>query len=185
MIRLPVCALMAAARLLELRFSRRNMRATGAATEGTWSHRTYPLIVALHTAVVAGTMLRGSHKPHLVWLAALIGVQPFRAWVLFLLGARWNTRAAVPLAALRPASADHRPPERQPRRLLRRRGNRRTPLPCPALLLRQLPAFDESPRPLGRHGGLVAGPLPDLPCPGAAIGYVRDDGQLHGRRGAR
>lgn len=98
MIRFLVCAFMAAARLLELRFSRRNMRATGAATEGRWSHRSYPLMVALHTAVVAGTLLRGSRKPHLVWLAVLMAVQPFRAWVLCLLGARWNTRAAVPLA---------------------------------------------------------------------------------------
>jgi methyltransferase len=98
MIRFVVCASMAAARLLELRFSRRNMRAAGDAMEGPWSRRTYPLMVALHTAVMAVTLLRGSRKPRLGWLALLVAAQPFRAWILLLLGTRWNTRAAVPLA---------------------------------------------------------------------------------------
>ena len=62
-LRWAVCASMAAARLLELRYSRRNMRLAGAATEGHWSRRTYPLMIALHTVVVIGTLVRGSRRP--------------------------------------------------------------------------------------------------------------------------
>jgi methyltransferase len=94
--RFAVCASMAAARLLELRYSRRNMRRSGAATEGQWSRRTYPLMVALHTVVVLGTLLRGSSRPRLRWLALLLAAQPVRAWILLLLGSRWNTRGVVP-----------------------------------------------------------------------------------------
>lgn len=95
-LRLCVCVSMAAARLLELRYSRRNMRRSGASDEGPWSRRTYPLMVALHSGVLAGTLLRGSSRPRLRWLTLLLAAQPFRAWILFLLGSRWNTRGNVP-----------------------------------------------------------------------------------------
>lgn len=87
---------MGAARIAELVHSRRNMRAAGPATEGPWSRATYPAIVALHTAVIAGTALRGRSRPAWTWLAVLLAVQPLRIWVLATLGRRWNTRAAVP-----------------------------------------------------------------------------------------
>jgi len=95
-IRVVACSAMAAARLLELAHSRRNMRGGGVLVEGQWSARTYPLMVALHTVVIAVTVLRGAHKPSWAWLTTLVGVQPIRLWVLLLLGRRWNTRGAVP-----------------------------------------------------------------------------------------
>jgi methyltransferase len=65
--------------------------------EGEWSRRTFPLIVALHAAVIGATFSLGSNRPRKLWLAALLAVQPLRAWVLVTLGRRWNARAAVPL----------------------------------------------------------------------------------------
>lgn len=96
LIRLLACAGMGAARLAELAYSRHNVRSRGRATEGTWTRRTFPLIVAVHAAVILGTALRGRHEPRRGWLAALVAVQPLRAWVLLTLGSRWNARAAVP-----------------------------------------------------------------------------------------
>lgn len=86
---------MAAARLLELAHSRQNVHESGPTTEGAWSRTTYPLIIALHSLTIAGTLIRG-RKVSLVWLAMLLAVQPVRLWVLMTLGRRWNTRAAVP-----------------------------------------------------------------------------------------
>src|SRR5690606_18334266 len=80
----------------ELAYSRRNMQRRPVSSEGQWSRGTYPLIVALHTAVIAMTLLRGGHRPAAAWLVALLAVQPLRAWILILLGDRWNARAAVP-----------------------------------------------------------------------------------------
>ena len=90
-----VCVLMAAARLLELQHSRRNMQANAAADEGRWSRRTYPLMVALHTAVIGVTFLRGG-RSRARWLLLLFAVQPLRVWIILLLGDRWNTRGNVP-----------------------------------------------------------------------------------------
>lgn len=96
LLRLAVCAGMAGARLFELRVSRRNMEASGPMSEGEWSRRTYPGIVAVHTAAIGLTALKGSNRPSWPWLALLLAVQPVRAWALLTLGRRWNVRAAVP-----------------------------------------------------------------------------------------
>ena len=96
MIRIALCALMAAARLGELAYSKRNVRRYGGGVEGRWTRGTYPLVVLVHTVVLAGTGLRGRRRPGVPWLAALLAVQPLRAWVLVTLGDRWNARATVP-----------------------------------------------------------------------------------------
>jgi methyltransferase len=87
---------MGAARLAELRYSRRNIAAAGETAEGPLSRATYPFIVAVHTVAIAGTLLRGRRRASLPWLALLLAVQPVRLWVLATLGRRWNARAAVP-----------------------------------------------------------------------------------------
>ena len=87
---------MASARLIELRRSRRNVRASGVSDEGRWSRRTYPLMIALHTVVIAGTLFCGQRQPSAWLFALLVAVQPVRLWVLWLLGNRWNTRGSVP-----------------------------------------------------------------------------------------
>lgn len=96
LIRVLVCAAMGGARLAELAWSRRNVALGGAGDEGKWSRRTYPGIVAVHTAVVVGTALFGGRARGL-WVTALLVVQPVRAWVLLTLRERWNTRAVVPV----------------------------------------------------------------------------------------
>ena len=87
---------MALFRLVELAYSRRNIERHAERHEGRASRATYPLIVAVHTIVIAGTCLRGSPRPSLGWLVLLASVQPFRLWVLLLLRDRWNARGSVP-----------------------------------------------------------------------------------------
>lgn len=96
LIRQVVCAVVAGQRLGELAYSRRNLRASGAAAEGLWSRRTYPLMVALHALVIAGTLLRGERRPRTAWLLLLLLAQPLRFWMLLALGRSWNVRGAVP-----------------------------------------------------------------------------------------
>jgi hypothetical protein len=57
LMRAAICAAMGMGRLAELGWSRRNIESGGPTTEGDWSRATYPLIVALHTSVIAGLML--------------------------------------------------------------------------------------------------------------------------------
>jgi len=87
---------MATARLGELRMSNRNITSQASSREGDWSRRSYPAMVALHTAVIGGTALLGTRKPRFAWLALLLAVQPLRWWVLSTLGERWNARGVVP-----------------------------------------------------------------------------------------
>ncbi len=93
--------LVAAQRLLELRYSRRNerrLRARGAVERGA-GH--YPVMVAVHALWLVSTLveglLRGPEIP--AWwpvpLAAFLLVQPLRYWAIFSLGESWNTRILV------------------------------------------------------------------------------------------
>jgi len=93
---------MGAARLAELRWSRRNIArsavvhdSSGGRTEGRRSRQTYPVMVAVHVVGILGTALWGDSHPRTGWLAMLLGVQPLRAWVLATLGERWNARGSV------------------------------------------------------------------------------------------
>jgi methyltransferase len=94
LIRLLCCGAMGAARLLELAYSRRNLRDAGDTREGRASRSTFPLIVLVHAAVIGGTAVWG-RKPRFSWLALLLAVQPVRLWVLLTLRDRWNARGAV------------------------------------------------------------------------------------------
>jgi hypothetical protein len=40
------------------------------------------LLAPEHAPVVLGTLVRGTSRPRLPWLALLLAAQPFRAWVL-------------------------------------------------------------------------------------------------------
>ena len=94
LVRLLCCAGMAAARLVELAYSRRNLQASGETREGTASRVTFPAIVLVHSAVIGGTAIRGG-RPRWPWLWALLAVQPLRLWVLLTLRHRWNARGSV------------------------------------------------------------------------------------------
>ena len=86
---------MGAARLVELAYSRRNVRRQGQGEEGTWSRLTFPGVVLVHAAVIGGTLLFGRRRPRLPFLMLLLAMQLLRAWVLLTLGERWNARGAV------------------------------------------------------------------------------------------
>lgn len=98
----------AAQRLAELAWSRRNerrLRARGAVEHGA-GH--YPLIVAVHAGLLLMLLaVAPAERPiALPWLALLLALQPLRLWVLATLGERWTTRVLVtpgaPLVAAGP-----------------------------------------------------------------------------------
>jgi methyltransferase len=86
---------MGAARLLELAFSQRNLRASTNPRESVLSRVNFVLIAALNIAVIGGTLLFGRNQPKRSWLLALLAVQPLRYWLIATLGRRWNVRGAV------------------------------------------------------------------------------------------
>jgi methyltransferase len=92
-----VLALVTLQRLAELLWSRRNttqLLAAGAVEHGG-AH--YPLLVAVHACWLAGLWLLAWDRPLIwSWLAAYVGLQTLRAWVLMTLGQRWTTRIIVP-----------------------------------------------------------------------------------------
>lgn len=91
-----ILAFVTAQRLAELVYARRNeerLRARGA-VEHAPEH--YWLIVALHTAWLAGLWLTATGTaPNLFWLAAFAVLQALRLWVLVTLKERWTTRIIV------------------------------------------------------------------------------------------
>jgi methyltransferase len=84
----------AAQRLAELAWSRRNerrLRARGAVEHGAAHYR---WMVAVHAGWLAATALEGRHCRHVRPVAAVVfaAVQPLRWWVLATLRDRWTTR---------------------------------------------------------------------------------------------
>jgi methyltransferase len=94
-------AAMATQRLLELRHARHNERALRArgAVEAGAGH--YPLIVALHVAWLASTLVeaRGATRLRRPPLVVLVAAQALRYWAIRSLGPQWTTRVLVDPAA--------------------------------------------------------------------------------------
>lgn len=87
----------AAQRVGELAWSRRNehrLRARGAVEHGA-AH--YPWMVALHTTWIIATAIEGRRCARVsrAWLATFLAAQPLRWWVLATLADRWTTRVLV------------------------------------------------------------------------------------------
>ena len=91
-----VLSLVTAQRIGELLLARRNTRrllARGAVEVGA-GH--YPFIVALHAAWLIGLWLLAWDRPLNLWLlAAFVGLQAARVWVIATLGERWTTRILI------------------------------------------------------------------------------------------
>ncbi|CAL9315685.1 isoprenylcysteine carboxyl methyltransferase family protein [Streptomyces sp. SudanB25_2051] len=92
----------AAERGAELVVARRNARWSTARGAVEFGRRHYPVMVALHTGLLAGCLaevwLAGRpFDPALGWtmLAAVAGAQALRWWCVVTLGPRWNTRVLV------------------------------------------------------------------------------------------
>src|SRR3954467_14754059 len=92
----------AAERVAELVVSQRNL-ATSKARGGTeYGAGHYPVMVVLHTALLAGCLievgtLHRAFIPALGWpmLAVVVAAQGLRWWCIGTLGHRWNTRVVV------------------------------------------------------------------------------------------
>jgi methyltransferase len=95
-----VC-LIAAQRLLELAYSRRNERRLRARGAVEWGAGHYSLMVGLHSLWLVSTLVEGLVRgPEIpAWwpvpLAAFLLVQPLRYWAILSLGANWNARILV------------------------------------------------------------------------------------------
>lgn len=93
-------ALVAVERVAELVVSQRNLawsRQHGGVEFGA-GH--YPVMVVLHTALLAGCLLEAAHReflPALGWpmLALVAAAQALRWWCIATLGRQWNTRVVV------------------------------------------------------------------------------------------
>jgi len=102
-------------RLVELVVSQRNLswsRARGGAEFGA---RHYPVMVALHTGLLAGCLVEvfALHRPFipaLGWpmLAIVLAAQGLRWWCIATLGPQWNTRVIVVPGAERVADGPYR-----------------------------------------------------------------------------
>ena len=89
-----IVALVAAARLAELVWARRNTRRLMAQGGTEHGARHYPLIVALHAAWLAALVVFAEPGASLDWrfLGLFAALQVARAWVLVSLGRFWTTR---------------------------------------------------------------------------------------------
>ncbi|GGL99341.1 isoprenylcysteine carboxyl methyltransferase family protein [Nakamurella endophytica] len=103
----------AAQRLAELSLSRRHERAARARGGYEVGRGHYPVMVALHTALLLGCIVEVlvAHRPFVPWLGwpmlvLLAGAQAVRVWCIRSLGERWTTRVIVlpgaPLVATGP-----------------------------------------------------------------------------------
>lgn len=95
-------ALVGLERLAELRVARRNAQASFAAGGVETGQGHYPVMVVLHTALLAGCVAetyarRRTYRPWLGWpaLAGAVGAQALRWWCIRTLGPQWNTRVIV------------------------------------------------------------------------------------------
>jgi methyltransferase len=91
---------LAAQRLVEVRWSRRNLRRSGPGRRA--SEKTFPIMVGVNVAlfvVPATTRFRRPAPPRLVQVLALAGVAAatgLRLWTIRTLGESWNVQAHVP-----------------------------------------------------------------------------------------
>ncbi len=89
-------------RLVELVVSRRNAKWAFAQGGKEFGHSHYPVMVAVHTALLLGCVLEvcALHRPFIAWLGwpmlALVALsQALRWWCVATLGHRWNTLVIV------------------------------------------------------------------------------------------
>jgi methyltransferase len=94
--------LVALERLAELVTARRNARWSRRRDGAEFGRGHYPVMVALHTGLLAGCLAEvwAAHRPFvpaLGWpmLALVVAAQSLRWWCVATLGPRWNTRVIV------------------------------------------------------------------------------------------
>lgn len=92
-----VVALVAAQRLVELVWARRNTRRLRARGGIEYGAAHYPLIVVLHAAWLAAMLLfiPANTVPNPAMIALYLLLQPLRYWAIVSLGDYWTTRVIV------------------------------------------------------------------------------------------
>ncbi|OMC33727.1 hypothetical protein A5740_11520 [Mycobacterium sp. GA-1841] len=110
---LALIAVVAAERILELVVSKRNLRWSMSQGGREFGAGHYPVMVTLHTGLLAGAVLEARHRrPRPVlgrtMLAVVIAAQALRWWCITTLGRQWNTRVVVVPGAKRVAGGPYR-----------------------------------------------------------------------------
>ena len=87
-------------RIAELVVSQRNLRWSRAHGGVEFGAGHYPVMVVLHTGLLAGCLVEAAHRefiPALGWsmFAVVIAAQGLRWWCITTLGRQWNTRVVV------------------------------------------------------------------------------------------
>ncbi|OBF28940.1 hypothetical protein A5724_26395 [Mycobacterium sp. ACS1612] len=93
-------AAVAAERIVELVVAQRNLAWSRARGGLEFGARHYPVMVALHTALLVGCLVEAAHRPWapaLGWpmLVVVLAAQGLRWWCIRTLGHQWNTRVVV------------------------------------------------------------------------------------------
>ena len=93
-------AAVAVERIAELVVSQRNLKWSKSRGGVEYGAGHYPVMVVLHTALLAGCLFEAAHRefiPALGWpmLAVAIAAQVLRWWCITTLGHQWNTRVVV------------------------------------------------------------------------------------------
>ena len=111
---ITVLTLVTLQRVAEVLYARRNEKRLIMSGAREYAPEHYWAIVALHSGWLAGLwLLVGQEQINTFWLAAFLGLQVLRLWVLATLGERWTTRIIVipgaPLIKAGPYRFMHQP----------------------------------------------------------------------------
>ena len=106
-------AAVALERVAELVVSQRNLKWSRSRGGVEFGARHYPVMVVLHTALLAGCLFEAAHRefiPALGWpmLAVVVAAQALRWWCITTLGRQWNTRVVVVPDAVRVTGGPYR-----------------------------------------------------------------------------
>ena len=94
---LTLILLVAVERVAELVVSKRNLEWSKANGGREFGAGHYPVMVALHTGLLAGAVLEARTRRRWVWPAfwVVLAAQALRWWCITTLGKQWNTRVVV------------------------------------------------------------------------------------------
>lgn len=89
--------LVAVERVAELVVSKRNLEWSKANGGREFGAGHYPVMVALHTGLLAGAVLEARWRKRWIWPAfwVVVAAQALRWWCITTLGKQWNTRVVV------------------------------------------------------------------------------------------
>jgi methyltransferase len=107
---LTLILLVAVERVAELVVSNRNLAWSKAHGGKEFGAGHYPVMVALHTGLLAGAVAEARARRRWVWPAfwVVVAAQMLRWWCITTLGKQWNTRVVVVPGAARVAGGPYR-----------------------------------------------------------------------------